>query len=710
MQRIYFLKGLDCPHCSAKIENDAGKIDGISLSRVNLMEQTLTLDSDKFLNSIDDEVEKIVHKYEPDVEVSIYDSSAHSHSHGAHTHDEESRGEDEEYLKPRIIRIAIGAVIYGAAVVSSKFINNIYFEIILLAAAFLILGGDVLLRAVKNILRGQVFDENFLMSVSSIGAFCIGSYTEAVAVMLLYQLGELFQDMAVGKSRKSIASLMDIRPDSANVIRDGKVVTVSPEDVKIGETIIVKPGEKVPLDGFVIEGKTMLDTMALTGESVPRSANVGDEALSGCINETGVIKIEVTKSFSESTVSKILSLIQNASSKKAPSENFITKFARYYTPVVVILAALIAVIFPLTIGGGFVKWVRQAFVFLVISCPCALVISIPLSFFGGIGSAARNGILVKGSNYLEALSKLDTLVLDKTGTLTEGVFAVREVLPAKDFSENDVLFVSAYAESYSNHPIAQSIKSHFGEKINESIISDYTEISGKGISVKINGSEILAGNMRLMDEFNIKCEKCDKAGTVIYVASDGKYIGCIVISDKIKKDSASALENLRKMGVDNIIMLTGDNEKTASSVAEKLKIKKYFASLLPQDKVAKFEEIVSGKKTNGTTAFVGDGINDAPTLARADIGIAMGALGSDAAIEAADVVLMTDEVSLIAKAVKTAKYTKRIVTQNIVMSLGIKLLFLILGIFGIATMWEAIFSDVGVMMLAVLNSMRVLKK
>lgn len=395
MQRIYFLKGLDCPHCSAKIENDAGKIDGISLSRVNLMEQTLTLDSDKFLNSIDDEVEKIVHKYEPDVEVSIYDSSAHSHSHGAHTH-----GEDEEDLKPRIIRIAIGAVIYGAAVVSSKFINNIYFEIILLAAAFLILGGDVLLRAVKNILRGQVFDENFLMSVSSIGAFCIGSYTEAVTVMLLYQLGELFQNMAVGKSRKSIASLMDIRPDSANVIRDGKVVTVSPEDVKIGETIIVKPGEKVPLDGFVIEGKTMLDTMALTGESVPRSANVGDEALSGCINETGVIKIEVTKSFSESTVSKILSLIQNASSKKAPSENFITKFARYYTPVVVILAALIAVIFPLTIGGGFVKWVRQAFVFLVISCPCALVISIPLSFFGGIGSAARNGILVKEATIL----------------------------------------------------------------------------------------------------------------------------------------------------------------------------------------------------------------------------------------------------------------------------------------------------------------------
>lgn len=710
MQRIYFLKGLDCPHCSAKIENDAGKIDGVSLSRVNLMEQTLTLDSDKFLSSVDDEVEKIVHKYEPDVEVSIYGGSAHSHSHGTHSHGEEDHGEDEEDLKPRIIRIAIGAVIYGAAVVSSKFINNIYFEIISLAAAFLILGGDVLLRAVKNILRGQVFDENFLMSVSSIGAFCIGSYTEAVAVMLLYQLGELFQDMAVGKSRKSIASLMDIRPDSANVIRDGKVVTVSPEDVKIGETIIVKPGEKVPLDGFVIEGKTMLDTMALTGESVPRSANVGDEALSGCINETGVIKIEVTKSFSESTVSKILSLIQNASSKKAPSENFITKFARYYTPVVVILAALIAVVFPFAFGGGFVKWVRQAFVFLVISCPCALVISIPLSFFGGIGSAARNGILVKGSNYLEALSKLDTLVLDKTGTLTEGVFAVREVLPANGFSESDVIFTAAYAESYSNHPIAQSVKSHFGEKINESIISDYTEISGKGISVKINGNTVLAGNTRLMDEFNVEYDKCGKAGTVIYVASDGKYIGCIVISDKIKKDSAAALENLRKMGVDNIIMLTGDNEKTASSVAEKLKIKKYFASLLPQDKVAKFEEIVSCKKTNGTTAFVGDGINDAPTLARADIGIAMGALGSDAAIEAADVVLMTDEVSLIAKAVKTAKYTKRIVTQNIVMSLGIKLLFLILGIFGIATMWEAIFSDVGVMMLAVLNSMRVLKK
>ena len=700
MQRVYFLKGLDCPHCSAKIENDAAKISGIAQSHVNLMEQTLTLDADKFSNSVDDEVEKIVHKYEPDVEVSIFNQNAKK--------DEDDDG--EENLKPRIVRIAVGAVVYAAAVVMSKFVQNIYLEIIMLAAAYLILGGDVLLRAVKNILKGQIFDENFLMTVSSIGAFCIGSYTEAVAVMLLYQIGELFQDMAVGKSRKSIASLMDIRPDSANVVRGGKIVTVSPESVKIGEIIVVKPGEKVPLDGIVTEGKTMLDTTALTGESVPRSVNVGDEILSGCINKSGVVKIEVTKSFSESTVSKILSLIQNASSKKAPSENFITKFARYYTPVVVILAAVIAVAFPFVFGGGFVKWVRQAFVFLVISCPCALVISRPLSFFGGIGSAARKGVLIKGSNYLEALSKLDTIVMDKTGTLTEGIFAVREVLPSENFSEKDVLFAAAYAESYSNHPIAQSIKSHFGEKINEDIISDYTEISGKGISVKVNGNRVLAGNMRLMAEFGINADECDKEGTVVYVASGEKYIGCIVIADKIKKDSASALADLRKMGIDNIVMLTGDNEKTAAAVAKKLGINEVYASLLPHDKVAKFEEIVSNKKTNGKTAFVGDGINDAPTLAGADIGIAMGALGSDAAIEAADVVLMTDEVSLIAKAVKTAKSTKRIVTENIVISLGIKLLFLILGIFGIATMWEAIFSDVGVMMIAVLNSMRTLKK
>lgn len=705
MQRVYSLKGLDCPHCSAKIETDAAKLDGILNSSINLMSQTLTLDADKFYDAIDDDVEKIVYKYEPDVEVSIKDDAAVPASK---TDDGEEEEEDEDF-KPRIARIAIGAVVYAAAAVMMHFSKNTYLAIAALAAAYIILGWDVVFRAVKNILKGSIFDENFLMTVSSIGAFCIGSYSEAAAVMLLYQIGEFFQDMAVGRSRKSIANLMDIRPDSANVVRDGKVVTVSPESVKIGDILIVKPGEKIPLDGIVNEGQTMLDTMALTGESVPRIVKTGDSVLSGCINESGVIKIEVTKTFSESTVSKILSLIQNASAKKAPSENFITKFARYYTPVVVILAAFIAVVFPFVFDGGFVKWVRQAFVFLVISCPCALVISIPLSFFGGIGSAARKGVLIKGSNYLEALSKLDTLVLDKTGTLTKGVFAVQEIIPADGYSKDDVLFAAAYAESYSNHPIAQSVKAHFKEKINSDIISDYTEISGKGISVRINGCGVLAGNMRLMDEFNINADKTEREGTVVYVASGGKYIGCIVISDTIKKDSAEALEELRNIGVKNIVMLTGDNEITASSVAQKLKIKKYFASLLPQDKVSKFEEIVSQKSGSGTTAFVGDGINDAPTLARADIGIAMGALGSDAAIEAADVVLMTDEVSSIAKAVKTAKRTRRIVTENIVMSLGIKLVFLVLGIFGIATMWEAIFSDVGVMMIAVLNSMRVLK-
>lgn len=705
MQKTYFLKGLDCPHCSAQIESEASKLDCVTSSAVNLVNQTLTIETEKFTGNIDKKIEKIVHKYEPDIEVSAIDKTGLKPEKCCTDTENES-----ENFKLQIIRIAVGALFYFATIVISHFASlNEFIKIILLASAYIILGGDVVWHAVKNILKGRVFDENFLMTVSSIGAFAIKSYYEAVAVMLLYQIGELFQNMAVGKSRKSIADLMDIRPDTANVMRGDEVVTLSPDEVEIGEIIIVKPGEKIPLDGVVEEGHAMLDTTALTGESVPRSASSGDTVLSGCINKTGVIKIKVTKNFSESTVSKILQLIQNASEKKAPSENFITKFARYYTPAVVILASVIAILFPLVFGGGFEKWIRQAFVFLVISCPCALVISVPLAFFGGIGSAAKKGILIKGSNYIEALSKLDTLVFDKTGTLTEGVFGVREIVAADGFSDSDVLFTAAYAECFSNHPIAQSIKSYFGEKINESIISDYTEIAGKGIAVKLNGKEVLAGNMRLMEQFGIKAENCGRTGTIVYIAVEKNFAGYIVIADKIKKDSAKTLKALRKSGVDSIIMLTGDNEKTAAEVAEKLKVDKYYASLLPQDKVKKFEEISSDKKLNGTTAFVGDGINDAPTLARADIGIAMGALGSDAAIEAADVVLMTDEIALISNAVKISKHTKRIVVQNIVMSLGIKLLFMILGIFGIATMWEAIFSDVGVMIIAVLNSMRLLK-
>jgi Cd2+/Zn2+-exporting ATPase len=548
------------------------------------------------------------------------------------------------------------------------------------------------------------------MSVSTIGAFVIGEYPEAVAVMLFYQVGEFFQSLAVKRSRKSISDLMDIRPDSATVRRNGELITISPENVSIGEIIIVKPGEKIPLDGVVLYGDSMLDTSALTGESVPRSVHKGDEALSGCMNQTGVLMIKTTKVFGESTASKIIDLVENASSRKAPTENFITTFARYYTPVVVILAAFLAILPPIILGGGWTEWIRRGFVFLVVSCPCALVISIPLTFFGGIGAASKRGVLVKGSNYLEALNNVSVIVFDKTGTLTKGVFNVTDILPANGFSKEQVLEYAAEAESFSNHPIAKSILAAYGKEMDQSVISDYKEISGYGISVMAGEKKVFAGNTKLMDTECIEYTTCEKAGTKVYLAVDGQYAGCILITDEVKPDSKKAISDLKHIGVEKTVMLTGDDEKIGKSVAEELQLDEYYAQLLPDQKVEKVE-LLDGKKRPGSKlAFVGDGINDAPVLARADVGIAMGGLGSDAAIEAADVVLMTDEPSKLVDAIEVAKATKQIVMQNIVIALGIKSVFLILGALGIAGMWEAVFGDVGVTIIAVLNAMRILKK
>ena len=613
--------------------------------------------------------------------------------------------------KKRTIRLAVGAVVYAIGMALTVFAKlPTLAELAFLIVAYVILGWDVVWQAVKNITRGQVFDEHFLMSVSTIGAFAIGEYPEAVAVMLFYQVGEFFQSLAVKRSRKSISDLMDIRPDSATVKRNGVLQVVFPESVAVGEIIVVKPGEKIPLDGIVVDGESMLDTKALTGESVPRSIRKGDEALSGCINQSGLLTLKVTKSFGESTVSKITDLVENASARKAPTENFITTFARYYTPVVVGMAAVLAIIPPLVLGGGWSEWLRRGFVFLIVSCPCALVISIPLTFFGGIGAASKRGVLVKGSNYLEALNKVSVVVFDKTGTLTKGVFGVANIIPAAGYQKEQVLEYAAQAESYSNHPIAKSILATYGKPIDQKQFSGFEEISGHGISVMVQGKKVLAGNSKLMESEKIAYAACDAAGTKFYVAADGSYVGCILIADEVKPDSKCAIAELKKIGVEKTVMLTGDDERIGKSVADELGLDAYYAQLLPDQKVEKLEMLDKQKRQGSKLAFVGDGINDAPVLARADVGIAMGGLGSDAAIEAADVVLMTDEPSKLVEAIDVAKATKRIVMQNIVIALGIKSVFLVLGALGMAGMWEAVFGDVGVTIIAVLNAMRILKK
>lgn len=706
------IEGLDCPNCAAKVERKINTLEGIKEATVDFLGKKIVVLADEISeNELVELIQTEVDKIEDGVKVFVPKVQAGESS---------SEGEDTGKIKKKLL---IGGVLFvlGIFVPKTLFIP----KLVIFLVSYLVIGGDVLLSAFKNILNGQVFDENFLMAIATVGAFAIGEYPEGVAVMLFYQLGELFQGIAVNNSRKSIVSLMDIRPDYANIKVGEGIKKVSPEEIKVGEIIVVKPGEKVPLDGKIVKGASTFDTSALTGESLPREAKAGDDVLSGFINKNGLIEIQVAKVFSESTVSKILYLMENAGSKKSKTENFITKFARYYTPVVVITALIVAIFPPLLIQGAtFSDWIYRALIFLVVSCPCALVISIPLGFFGGIGGASRHGILIKGTNYLEVLNNLESVVMDKTGTLTKGIFKVTEVnvennIKIDDFQNNKteltkplLLKYAAHIEKFSNHPIAQSIVSEYensASKVDENVVKDFEEISGFGVKVNINNHQFLAGNSKLMNLGNITFDKKENLGTAIYLAADGKYIGNILISDEVKEDSARAIKGMKENGVKEIVMLTGDNEAIGKNIAEKLGIDKVFTELLPNEKVEKLEEIYKTKSEKGKVAFVGDGINDAPVLARADLGIAMGGAGSDAAIEAADVVIMNDEPSKIVTAIKIAKKTKEIVWQNITIAFAVKIVVMALGLFGDATMWEAVFADVGVALLAVLNATRVLR-
>lgn len=609
-------------------------------------------------------------------------------------------------MRKQLWRIIIAGILFIITTIID--FGNEWLKLVLFVLSYVIVGWDIVRNALVNIVRGKVFDENFLMTVATIGAFLIGAYPEAVIVMLFYQIGELFQSYAVDKSRKSIASLMNIRPDYANLKKGDDLVKVDPDEVQVGDIIVIKAGEKIPLDGVVISGSSMVDTSALTGESLPREVSAGDEILSGCININGVITAKVTKEYEESTVSKILDLVENASSKKSQSERFITRFARYYTPIVVIIAAFLAIVPPLLIrDASFNDWVYRALSFLVVSCPCALVLSIPLSFFGGIGGASRKGILVKGSNYLEALAQTEIMVFDKTGTLTKGVFKVQEIQP-EGISKEELLELAAHAESYSNHPISTSLKQAYGKEIDNSRISDVEEIPGHGVKATVDGKIVLAGNEKLMKKMDIAYYTGEMDGTVVHVAVDNEYAGYITIADEIKEDSPKAIKDLRSANIKQMVMLTGDSASAASKVAQELGLDRVYAELLPEGKVEKLEELFSYKSPKGKLAFVGDGINDAPVLARADIGIAMGGLGSDAAIEAADIVIMTDEPSKIATAMRISKKTLKIAYQNIVFAIGVKVAVLILSALGITSMWAAIFADVGVTIIAILNSFRAL--
>ena len=609
-------------------------------------------------------------------------------------------------MKKKLIKIILALILFAFSMIikfENAWINNILFVI-----SYIIVGFEIIIKALRNIFRGKVFDENFLMTIATIGAFGIGEFPEAVAVMLFYQIGELFQDYAIDKSRKSISDLMDIKPDYANIEKNGNIQKVSPDSVKIGDTIIVKPGERVPLDGVVIEGTSNLDTKALTGESLPRNVKKDDEILSGSINLNSILKIKVTKEYNESTVSRILDLVENASSKKSKSENFITKFAHYYTPIVVFIALILAVIPPIIIKETtFSQWIYRALSFLVVSCPCALVISIPLSFFGGIGGASKIGILIKGSNYIEQLAKTEIIVFDKTGTLTEGAFDVQKI-EAIGINKEELLKIIAYAENYSNHPISQSVKRAYNKKIDEKQIKKYEEFAGRGIIATIGEHEVVVGNEELMKERKIKFEKTNLIGTILYVAIENKYVGYILISDKTKSDAQDTIKKLKKNNIKQIVMLTGDKKNVGESVAKELGLDKVYTELLPDGKVAKVESLLKEKSQEGKLAFVGDGINDAPVLAISDIGIAMGGLGADSAIEAADIVLMTDEPSKIVNAIDLSKKTMRIVKQNIVFAISIKIIILILSALGLSTMWWAVFADVGVSILAIINALRVL--
>jgi Cd2+/Zn2+-exporting ATPase len=725
MEKLYLLQGLDCPSCAGKIERGVKKLDGVLFAAVNFVKATLRVEiADSHAANITERIARIVHKYEPGVAVIEKQGSERPDpaggggslcaggcpQGGAGTHADSRSGHHHQTAeKSEIWALAAGALVFAAALALDRAPGaSALGRLAPFVVSYAILGSRVLHRAAKNMLHGQIFDENFLMSIATIGAFLIGDYPEAVAVMLFYQVGELFQGLAVRRSRKSIADLMDIRPDFANLKVGGEIRSVPPEAVRVGDEIIVRPGERIPLDGVVLEGEAMLDTRALTGEAMPRKAAASDAVFSGFINQNGVLTIRVEKIFSESTASRIIDLVENAAQKKAPTENFITTFSRYYTPVVVALAAGLALIPPL-FYGDWAGWANRGLIFLVISCPCALVISIPLSFFGGIGGASRKGILVKGGNYLEALGKLDIVVFDKTGTLTRGVFEVEKAHPGPGFTAPQLMELAAGAEAYSSHPIAASIRRAFGGEIDKSRISGYEEIPGRGVRALLDAKPVFAGSAELMRESGIEFDELQADGTKVYVSADGRYAGGIVICDEVKPDARKAIEALRQRGVRKTVMLTGDNEASAQAVSSFLGLDEAHAQLLPDQKVALVERLSAQTRAGGKLAFVGDGINDAPVLARADVGIAMGGLGSDAAIEAADVVLMTDEPSKLAEAIDIARNTKRIVWQNIAFALGVKGLFLLMGAFGVATMWEAVFADVGVALLAVLNAMRAAK-
>ncbi len=753
------LEGLDCAHCASKIEAQVNKLENINEASLNFINKSLTIEHSGNDNIIFEAVEKIVHKLEPHVKVFMNKEEEHDHMHNedhSHSHSDCNCGEDHDHdedhshdhsdcncggnhghgkhdshdnkksshdnassdghghshdlngdTKKTLIRLFVAAILFIPAVIfeSSKTLS-----MILSIASYIIIGYDIVLRAVKNILNGQVFDENFLMAVASIGAIIIGEYPEAAGVMLFYQTGEYFQSIAVNKSRKQIKSLLNIKPEFANLKTDSGITKVKPEAIKINDIIIVKPGEKVPLDGVIIEGSSTIDTSALTGESMPVDKVIGNDVLSGSINLTGVLTVKVTKIFKESTVSKILYLVEKASNKKSETENFITKFAKYYTPAVVALAAIIAIVPPLIFNDPFYDWLYRGLIFLVVSCPCALVLSIPLTYFSGLGAASKYGILIKGGNYLEALSNSEIAVFDKTGTLTEGKFEVTEIKTFGEISENDLLSVAAHGEFYSNHPIATSIKEKFASQINEEFIKDYEEIAGFGIKAKVDGKIVLLGNEKLMNQENISFEKAtDKPGTVLYVSIDGKFAGFIVISDKIKKDVNNLVSRLKSAGIKKVVMLTGDNRVTANFVKNKLGLDEVYSELLPTDKVDKVEELFKSKHVKGKLLFVGDGINDAPVLMRADVGFAMGGIGSDAAIESADVVIMNDEPTKVYESIEIAKKTKSIVWQNIIFSLGVKLLVMILTVYGNVTMPLAVFADVGVAIVAILNASRILR-
>ena len=737
------LNGLDCANCANKIETKVNKINGVKEATVNFSTTLLIAEikEESLKDEIINEIKSIVKKLEPDVKVEeklnntviknttseckdsccstsfengevkkctektkINKNETHNHTHSNGL--SENNAGVIEYIKENIMLI-IGTLIYLVALAYNGNNNSVY--IILFIASYLVIGGEVILTALKNITNGEIFDENFLMSIATIGAFFIGEYPEAVAVMLFYQIGEVFQGYAVNKSRKSISSLMNIRADYANVLRSNNEVKVSPEDVSLNEVILIKPGERVPLDGVVLSGESFLDTSALTGESVPREIKAGDEILSGEINNSGVLKVRVTKEYGESTVARILELVENASNKKAPTEKFITKFSKIYTPIVVLVAVLVAIIPPIFIKGAvFSEWLYKALSLLVVSCPCALVVSIPLGFFSGIGAASKKGVLVKGGNYLEALKESEIIVFDKTGTLTKGVFKVTSI-NAKNISKDELLEITALGEANSNHPIAVSIAEAYGKKINKNEIESYKEVAGHGVEAIIRGKNVLLGNSKLMIKNNIFYDKVNTIGTIVHIAINSEYKGNIIISDEIKENVKEAIVELKNAGIKKTVMLTGDSKEVAEKVANDIGIDEIYSELLPSDKVNKLEEVLNKKVGNGKVLFVGDGINDAPVLARADIGIAMGGVGSDAAIEAADVVLMKDKIESISDAIRISRKTNKILWQNIIFSLFIKVAVMILVVVGLTNMWAAVFADVGVTLLAVLNSMRIIR-